>query len=111
MTRSGPNGLASAPKTPVTQEAGCYSAGVDAPAQSNASRCRTLSGRRSGKIPWPVRPRRDWVEESQRFRLPAAPLHGGQLLVEDSLLGNRPRQPMKAAPKQARTSGLSAPLL
>ena len=47
----------------LTQESGCYWAGTDVLAQSNALRCRNPSGRRSGNSPWPIRPRRDWAEE------------------------------------------------
>ena len=38
--RSGPTGLACARHKPAIQESGCYSAGTDVLAQSNALRCR-----------------------------------------------------------------------
>src|SRR5206468_12115302 len=93
------------------QESGCYSGGADVPAQSNALRCRNLLDKNSSKVPWPIRPRRDWAEERARFRLPAAPLHGGRLLVEDSVRCSRAHPRVTAVPKQARTSDPSAPLL
>ena len=63
--RLAPVPLASSPlpHTPATQESGCYWAGTDVLAQSNAPRCRNLLDRSSGNIPWPIRPRRDWAEE------------------------------------------------
>src|SRR6476646_10526452 len=93
------------------QESGCYWAEADVLAQSNAPQCRNPSGRRKGNSPWPIRPRRDWAEESARFRLPAALLHGGRLLAEDSVRCSRSQPRVTAAPKLGRTSGPTAPLL
>ena len=51
-TRSGPTGLASARHKPAIQESGCYWAGADVLAQSNAPRCRNPLGRSSDNSPW-----------------------------------------------------------
>src|SRR4029077_18553864 len=110
-TRSGPIHLASAQHRLALQESDCYSAGTHVPAQSNAARRRNPLDKRNGNSPWPRWLRRDWAEECARFRPPAVPLRGGRPLVEDSLRGSRAHLRLTAAPKQARTSDLTAPLL
>src|SRR5882724_9907997 len=111
MTRSCPTGLVSVRHKPAILEFCCYSVGVDVLVQSNALQCHNPLDKSSGKIPSPIRPRRDWVEESARFRLPAAPLPGGRPLVEDSVGGSCANQRLRAAPRQGRTSDPTALLL
>src|SRR5262249_44812589 len=92
------------------QESRCYWAEADVLAQSNAPPCRNLLDKRSDNSPLPIRPLRDWVEDSGRSRLPVVLLHVKRPLVEDSLCGSRANPCMRAAPRQGRTSGPTAPL-
>src|SRR6516162_5394827 len=111
MTRSGPTRRASAQYRPAIQVSGCCSAGTDALAHSTAARRRNPLDKRNGNSPWQGWLRQDWAEEQRRSRPPVAPLRGGRQLVEDSLRGNRAHLRLTTAPKQARTSDPTAPLL
>src|SRR5205823_3259555 len=98
MIRSGSTDRAAAQHKLEIQEYGCYWAGADALAHSNAPRCRSPLGRRNDIGPWLISPPQDWAEESARFRLPAARRHGGRSLVEESGCGSLALPHMTEAP-------------
>src|SRR5437764_14689716 len=77
-----PSRLLCARRRPGIQESGCYWAGVDVLARSNALRWGNLSDRHSSSSIWRSVPRRDWADEI----VPSPPLSAPLLDALPSLV-------------------------